>query len=135
MVDKPIALIVEDDIDLSTIFAEALRSAGFEAQVVRDGAAAAERLRAVTPDVVVLDLHLPHVSGMDILEQIGAGERLSTTRVIVTTADPRMAEIVQDRVDLVLIKPISFVQLRDLASRLMAHPSGPASRGAAPPPA
>ena len=70
------------------------------------------------PDVVVLDLHLPRVAGMDILHQIRADERLTGTRVIVATAHPRMAESLRDEADLVLLKPISFSQLRDLASIL-----------------
>jgi hypothetical protein len=38
--------------------------------------------------------------------------------VIIATADPRMAEVLQEEADLVLLKPIGFGQLRDLASRL-----------------
>jgi CheY-like chemotaxis protein len=116
---KPLALIVEDDEDLSTIFAGALAAAGYETEAVRDGRSAVERLSATAPAVVVLDLHLPHVSGEAILDEIRADLRLEQTRVIVTTADPRMAELLQEKADLVLIKPISFSQLRDLARRLI----------------
>jgi CheY-like chemotaxis protein len=73
---------------------------------------------------VVLDLHLPHLSGRDILDEIRHDERLTSTRVIVATADPRMAEILDEQADLVLIKPISFGQLRDLSARL--KPASPA---------
>lgn len=117
---NPLALIIEDDFDLSTIFAAALKASGFETEIVRDGSVAVQRLATVTPDVVVLDLHLPHVAGTDILDQIRADARLAETRVIVTTADARMAEMLHDQADLVLVKPISFGQLRDLAGRLSA---------------
>ena len=60
---NPFALIVEDDIKLATVFAEALRIAEFETEIVLDGQAALNRLAATTPAVVVLDLHLPRVSG------------------------------------------------------------------------
>lgn len=113
-----LALIVEDDIDLATIFDEALKAAQYETEVVHDGRAALARLAATTPDVVVLDLHLPHVAGTDILDQIRADPRLSETRVVVTTADARLAETLHEQADLVLVKPISFIQLRDLAARL-----------------
>jgi DNA-binding response OmpR family regulator len=112
------ALIVEDDADLSIIFAEALEAAGFATEIVKDGQVALERLDAEVPDVVVLDLHLPHVSGADILEQIRGDERLADTRVIIATADPREADALEGQADLTLIKPISFSQLRDLAKRL-----------------
>jgi CheY-like chemotaxis protein len=67
---------------------------------------------------VVLDLHLPHVSGEDLLAQIRSDDRLAHTRVMLATADPLMAESLRAKADLVLIKPISFSQLRDLSKRL-----------------
>lgn len=115
---NPLALIIEDDPDAATIFSEALQAAGFETEIVRTGDKALKRLAVTTPDAVVLDLHLPHVSGTDILRQIRADARLAKTRMIIATADPRMAELLRDQADLVLLKPISFSQLRDLAARL-----------------
>jgi DNA-binding response OmpR family regulator len=115
---NPIALIVEDDYDLSNIFAEALQAAGFEPEIIRTGDKAAARLASVTPDVVVLDLHLPGIAGTDILDRIRADPRLAKARVIVVTADACMAETLREEADLVLVKPISFSQLRDLSARL-----------------
>jgi len=112
------ALIVEDETDLAIIFSKALQEAGFETQIVRAGDTALMWLSSTTPQIVVLDLHLPRVSGEEVLGQIRADERLSATKVIIATADPRMAETLQDKADLVLLKPIGFSQLRDLASRL-----------------
>jgi DNA-binding response OmpR family regulator len=114
---NPIALIVEDDDDLANIFAEALQAARYDTEIARTGDRAMARLKTVTPDVVVLDLHLPGVSGMEILGQIRANPRLAHARVIVASADPVMAQSLSDQADLVLIKPISFSQLRDLANR------------------
>jgi len=115
---KSFALIVEDDEDLSVIFSEALQAAGFETEVAKAGDTALARLAVTTPEVVVLDLHLPRVAGTDILHQIRADPRLAEARVIVATAHPRMAESLRDEADLVLLKPISFSQLRDLAAIL-----------------
>jgi DNA-binding response OmpR family regulator len=112
------ALIVEDDNDLAIIFAMALQEVGFETQIVRAGDTALMWLSSSTPDIVVLDLHLPRVSGDTILEQIRADTRLDNTKVIITTADPRMAETIEAKADLVLLKPVGFGQLRDLAARL-----------------
>jgi len=112
------ALIVEDDQDLAIIFARALQEAGFEAQIVRAGDTALMWLSSTTPDVVILDLHLPRVSGRDILKEIRAEQRLADTKVLIATADPQLADLLQDDADLVLLKPIGFSQLRDLAARL-----------------
>jgi CheY-like chemotaxis protein len=114
------ALIIEDDEDLANIFAEALRGVGFEVEHVADGKKAQERLQSgAIPYLVLLDMHLPHVSGPDLLTNIiKKDERFAKTTVIITTADARMGEAYVDQVDFVLIKPISFVQLRDLTARL-----------------
>jgi CheY-like chemotaxis protein len=114
-----LALIVEDDEDLANIFAEALRGVGFEVEHVADGQVARERLKnGVTPYIILLDMHLPHVSGADLLAAMKQDDRFNETTIIITTADARMGETYGDMADFVLIKPISFVQLRDLTSRL-----------------
>jgi CheY-like chemotaxis protein len=121
---KPFALIIEDDEDLATIFAEALQAAKFETEIIRDGQEAIARLAETIPVVVVLDLHLPRVSGADVLRQIRADERLAQTRIMVATADSLMAEKLREQADLILLKPISFSQMRDLAARLRPPDSG-----------
>jgi CheY-like chemotaxis protein len=115
-----LALIIEDDEDLANIFATALRGVGFEVEHIADGRVAQERLKTGTaPFLVLLDMHLPHISGGDLLTNtIKRDKRLSKTIVIITTADARMGEAYGDQVDFVLIKPISFIQLRDLTARL-----------------
>jgi len=112
------AMIIEDNEDLGIIFAEALQAAGFETTLIPDGEHALAQLKASVPRIVIVDLHLPHVSGEEILERIRADERFDETRVIIATADPRMADMLKEKADLVLLKPISFGQLRDLAARL-----------------
>jgi two-component system cell cycle response regulator DivK len=114
-----LALIIEDDEDLANIFAEALRGVGFEVEHVADGKSARERLEnGNAPFIILLDMHLPHVSGADLLTTIKGDEKFAKTMTIITTADARMGDMYSDQVDFVLIKPISFVQLRDLTARL-----------------
>jgi CheY-like chemotaxis protein len=115
-----VALIIEDDEDLASIFAEALRGVGFEVEIVADGLTAQEKLKSsAAPFLILLDMHLPHVSGADLLTNIiKKDSRFEKTIVIITTADARMGEAYNEEVDFVMIKPISFVQLRDLTSRL-----------------
>ncbi len=116
--DSSLALVVEDHEDIATIFACALQEAGFEVRIIPTGDAALSSLTEVIPDVVVLDLELPHVPGMEVLHQIRADARLAKTRVIIATAHPDLAVALEEQADLVLIKPISYSQLRDLATRL-----------------
>jgi two-component system, NtrC family, sensor kinase len=116
--NEHLALVIEDEADLAEIFSLALESAGFSPEIIRAGDRARERLAEVVPEVVVLDLHLPRIDGDELLRQIRADARLERTRVIITSADPLMAEALDGEADLVLIKPISYAQLRDLSRRL-----------------
>jgi CheY-like chemotaxis protein len=115
-----LALIVEDDEDLASIFAEALRGIGFEVENAFDGRIAAARLKNENaPFLILLDMHLPHISGKDLLMDIMKKDpRFNKTWIMITTADARLAEEFRDQVDFALIKPILFGQLRDLAIRL-----------------
>ena len=117
--EKPLALIVEDEFDISIVFSRALQAAGFETEVIRNGGTAMEWLSSSRPDIVILDLNLPRVGGQEILQYIRADARLTKIPVIVATAYARLAEGVRDQADQVLFKPISFAQLRDLSARLV----------------
>ena len=115
----PLALIIEDDEDISQIYSVMLRDVGFDAEVVFDGSSALEWLAAMSPDLIILDLNLPVVSGVEVLRQVRADERLAHAIVIIASANPQMSDEVSDLADLTLLKPISFDHLRDLIARLM----------------
>ena len=115
---QPSALIIEDDRKIATIFAQALQTVNYKTEIIQDGKLALTRLAETVPATVILDLHLPWVSGQDILRKIRADKRLMNTRVMIVTADAILAEELADDADLVLLKPVSFSQLRELASRL-----------------
>lgn len=118
MSDYPLALIIEDDGDLADIFADALQAAQYKTELIADGAVAQARLQEVVPQLVVLDLHLPHVSGESLLRQIRSTPALARVKVLIASADPITADMLSPESDLVLVKPVSFSQLRDLAQRL-----------------
>jgi two-component system phosphate regulon response regulator PhoB len=121
MPDNPLAVIIEDDEFLVEIFSKALQAAEFQIEVIHDGQAALHRLNQITPNIIILDLHLPCVSGQDILRHIRAAAHLSQTRVMIATADHLTAELLRSQADLVLLKPVSFSQVRDLANRLKGN--------------
>src|SRR5512141_2037665 len=104
--------------DLASIFADALQAAQFKTEIIADGAVAQQRLKEVVPSLVVLDLHLPHISGEVLLHQLRASPALAGTKVVIASADPISADLLSSESDLVLVKPVSFSQLRDLAQRL-----------------
>ena len=115
-----LAFVIEDDFDGSMVFAKAVEANGLEPEQIMTGNRALERIAESVPTLVVLDLHLPVVPGPDILKKIRADERLHETLVVVVTADPRMADLIREEADLVLLKPTTFSQVRDLVGRLLA---------------
>ena len=117
MEKKPLGYIVEDYEDTVNVFSWALEMAGYEVEVAKDGAVAQKRLAEIVPDLIILDLHMPNVPGDKLLQQIRSDERLSKARVFLATADANMAAQLRDQAELVLLKPISVSQLRDLAER------------------
>lgn len=114
------AFIIEDDEDLSIIFAEALKAAGFEPLVINSGDVALDHLAQVVPHLVILDFHLPKVSGLEILRRIRSEERLAKVYVVAVSADASMVDAAQPHADLVLVKPIGFHLLRDLTARFLS---------------
>jgi CheY-like chemotaxis protein len=115
---KNLALVIEDDADLSEIFSRALQSAGFEVEPILDGLVAQTRLKETIPHVIVLDMHLPNVDGPTLLKQIHADDRLKKVRIIIATADSAQGEFYRKMATIVMIKPITFSSLRDISARL-----------------
>ena len=118
---KPLAVIIEDDLEIVKILSISLKNE-FEIESFEDGNSALARLAQVVPALILLDLHLPEISGMDVFARIRADVHLRTAKVIVCTADALRAETLRSQADLVLLKPISPSQLRELASRMMKTP-------------
>ena len=114
---KNLALVIEDDEDLSAIFVKAMEAAGYQVEAILDGQLAEKRLKQAAPRIIVLDMHLPHVDGATLLKQIHANPNFKDTKIILATADNVLAEIYRDKANIVLIKPITFSQLRDLSAR------------------
>ncbi len=118
VMEKTLALIVEDDKNLAYAFGEALREADYQTEILHDGREALQRLEGSIPSTIILDIHVPNVSGSEILKYIQSHERFRRTRVVILTADDRKAAELVNEADLVLVKPVGFRQLRDLAARL-----------------
>jgi two-component system, OmpR family, response regulator BaeR len=116
---SPIAMIIEDDEKLARIFTAAISEAGFTPHTVHRGDVALQELGVFQPRLVILDLNLPGSPGETILKAIREDPRLTKTCVIVTTADAERARVLESEGDLVLVKPVSFSQLRDLSYRLV----------------
>ena len=116
--DKPTALIVEDDRDIVALFRHVLDVAGYQTEIVLDGKDAMDRLEVMRPNIVLLDLQLPRMSGVEILKRMRNDERLMRVPVVVITAYAPYADSLPVEPDLLLLKPVDINQLSNLVQRL-----------------
>jgi DNA-binding response OmpR family regulator len=106
-------LIVEDDSALGHFLGQGLKLDGYEVDLAADGEAALALTARMPPEVMVLDLGLPRMDGLEVLEEMG--ERFGATSVLVLTARAGMEERVRCLelgADDVVLKPFSFHELR-----------------------
>jgi DNA-binding response OmpR family regulator len=127
METKPIALVVEDDEDQNIIFSAALERAGYTVEPAFTSKMAQNLLAELTPAIVILDLHMPDFNGDVILKQMRSNPRLKDVRVIVVTSDSAFAATMDIQAELVLLKPVGFSQLSQLASRLTQKSDSPSN--------
>ena len=85
MAGQPKVLIIEDDEFLSSLVKARLEKDSFEVRRVFDGLEAFELLKEYRPDVIILDLIMPRMSGFELLETISVDAQLNTIPVIALT--------------------------------------------------
>lgn len=119
-------LIVEDDL-LNRMFYEAvLAQRGFELMIVDDGAKVMDAVREFAPDLITMDIHLPHVSGTKLIRQIRRDAALKHIPVLAITAyagkqDEEM--IRRAGASDYLAKPLSMERLEQAIDGLVSEPS------------
>ncbi|MGB1288551.1 MAG: response regulator [Aggregatilineales bacterium] len=114
-------LIVEDEAGLRTIYDRILSSSGCETLLARNGEEAIQILSEYVPDLIFLDMLMPIISGMDVLQYISNEQpRMANTHVVVVSSAKEYARYL----DIVpsaefMLKPILPAQIRNVAKRLM----------------
>ncbi len=78
-------LLVEDDSFVSDIYQKKIESEGFKIITAENGIEAIKKLKEFTPDLILLDIVMPYMDGMDVLKEIKANEKWKTIPVILLT--------------------------------------------------
>jgi DNA-binding response OmpR family regulator len=108
-------LIIEDEPDAAEMFAEMMRVSGFHVIKSDLGGPAMELMSNQIPDVVILDVMMPDISGLEVLRFIRQEEKLSKIPVVVVSAKSMPADI-QTGLDagasIYLTKPVGFLDLK-----------------------
>lgn len=128
--DRASALIVEDDPQVARLLREIMTMDGYEIAEVDDGALAASAVRALRPDVTLLDIGLPNVHGLGVLEELRSDPGTAGMPVVVVTAwwsDDLAARARGMGAAAVIAKPFELGSVRAaVAAALAAEPVSPA---------
>ena len=103
-------LVVEDDPQLRELYRRALVSSRYRVSMASDGLVALTIIEATRPDVVVLDLGLPRISGWDVYRDLRARQETETLPIIIVTAN-ELRDIRPDDLACVLQKPVDPFRL------------------------
>ena len=106
-------LVVEDNELNLKLFCDLLRAHDFAAEPVRDGREAVQRARDFAPDLIVTDIQLPHVSGIELIGRMKADPALKAIPIMAVTAYSGRED--EDRIrgagaDAYVTKPISVAR-------------------------
>ncbi|MBB3040752.1 response regulator [Nocardioides sp. LMS-CY] len=113
-------LVADDDVDIRELVEFKLSTLGHDVVAVADGGAALDACRAERPDLAVLDVMMPGVSGLDAIREIRADAALADLPVILLTARAQESDVetgFDSGADDYITKPFSP---RELASRVQA---------------
>lgn len=117
-----IVMIIEDEPDAAEMFAEMMRVNGFRVIKMFSSAPAIPMLNEEKPDVVILDVMMPDISGLEVLHYICREPELSSIPVIVVSATSMPGDIktvLEAGADLYLTKPVSFLDLKQAVDQVI----------------
>lgn len=118
-------LVVEDNELNLKLFCDLLRAHGYAAEPVRDGREAVERARGFEPDLIIMDIQMPHISGLELIEQIKSDEALKVIPIMAVTAYAAKGD--EERIrgagaEGYVSKPISVLKFVEAVRVLLAPP-------------
>jgi chemosensory pili system protein ChpA (sensor histidine kinase/response regulator) len=118
-------LVVEDDSGVRESFVGVLRDEGYDVHAVEDPIEALKWLETNTPSLVLLDLMLPWMDGVDLAKQIRGNKRLASTPIVVVSARPDLDERAQlAGANDWIKKPMSFEELLHAVQNLAVTSAG-----------
>ena len=119
-------LIVEDNALNIKLFCDLLAAHGHEPEAVTDSRNALDAARGFSPDLVITDIQLPHVSGLDLIRMLRRDEQLSSVPIMAVTAYSAAGDEERIRAagaQAYVSKPISVVRFAETVEQLLKEGS------------
>ncbi|GAB4450800.1 MAG: response regulator [Anaerolineales bacterium] len=120
--EQKTVFIIEDEEDAAELFAEMMRISGFRVLKTSRSEPAIAMMSADRPDLVLLDIMMPEISGLDILRQMRRDPNLANIPVIVVTAKGMPTDIkngMEAGASTYLTKPVGFLELKEAVERVL----------------
>jgi CheY-like chemotaxis protein len=119
-------LIIEDEADAAELFAEMMRVSGFRVLKTSSSTPALSLIATEKPDLIILDIMMPDISGLDILREIRQDPALADIPVVVVSAKSMPADIrigMEAGASTYLTKPVGFLELKEAVERALGNQS------------
>ncbi len=116
-------IVVEDEPEAAEMFAEMMRVSGFRVLQTYSSAPAIAMISNEKPDVVLLDVMMPDVSGLEVLRFMRRDPQLKHIPVIVVSAKGMPSDVqtgLEAGASLYLTKPVGFQDLKDAVAQVLA---------------
>lgn len=120
---KKVLVVEDNDLNLK-LFCDLLQAHGFETAPVRDGREAIDRARDFAPDLIVMDIQLPHVSGIELIELLKRDAALARTPVMAVTAYAAKGDEERIRAagaEAYISKPVTVANFMAAVGSLIGH--------------
>lgn len=118
-------MIIEDEPDAAELFAEMMRLNGYRVLKTYSGTPAMTLIAQEKPDLIILDIMMPGVSGLDVLHYLRQHAAFSTIPVVVVSARATQSDIAEGMkagATVYLTKPVSYMDLKNAVDGLVHQP-------------
>ena len=115
-------MVVDDDADFCVLMREMLRWRGFDASLAYSALDALSSMGDVHPEIMIVDIQMPEVDGLELIRRIRSDDSFADTRIIVITASAVQDMLLASKeagADFFLTKPVTYLELDRTIDQIM----------------
>ena len=112
MTNSKMILLIDDDVDLQQLTKITLKSRGYTVETANHGLEGLEKLKTMTPDLIILDMNMPKLGGLGFYQKICDGQGRPRYPVLILTARTNLEQLLsQMNIDGFMAKPFEIDEL------------------------
>lgn len=121
----PKLIIADDDTSITSLLNVTLKKLGYDCHIVSDGGKAVDLAKQINPDLMILDVNMPHRDGFEVLSMLRQDPETSSIRVLLLTAMEQEQDVLRGfglGADDYVVKPFNPMEIRARVQRLLNIP-------------